>query len=307
VPEATLVVGAVVGAAGLLPVARALHAGKHVALANKEALVMAGRLMTAAARRSGARILPVDSEHNALFQCLDGQPHRAVRRLVLTASGGPFRSWPRERMDRATVDEALAHPTWRMGPKITIDSASLMNKGLEVIEAHFLFDMPADRIDVVVHPTSIVHSMVEFEDGSVLAQLGTADMRIPIRYALSYPERWPGEDELRLDLLAAGPIEFFAPDRERFPCLGLAYAALAAATSARVTLNAANEVAVAAFLEGRIPFGAIAENVAAALDADAGREPGSIEEVVAMDAEARRAAAERLSRGMPLSVGGSGR
>ena len=296
--EADMLVGAIVGGAGLLPVFRALEAGKDLAIANKETLVMAGALMTETARRSGARILPVDSEHNALFQCLNGERLESVRRLVLTASGGPFRDWPLERMESATVQQALAHPTWKMGPKITIDSATLMNKGLEVIEAHFLFGLPADAIDVVIHPKSVVHSLVEFEDGSILAELGTADMRIPIRYALSYPERWPGESELRLDLLGVGALEFHPPDRRRFPCLDLAYRALAGPSSARIAINAANEVAVAAFLEGRLAFGAIAGIIGGALDEDEGVEPASVEEVLDIDGRCRARAVERFGAGV---------
>jgi len=264
---------------------------------------MAGALMAAAGRESGAAILPVDSEHNALFQCLHGERAGSVRRLVLTASGGPFRTWPAERIESCKVEEALDHPTWKMGPKITIDSATLMNKGLEVIEAHFLFGLPAAKIDVVIHPKSVVHSLVEFVDGSILAELGTADMRIPIRYALSYPERWPGEEELRLDLLEVGDLQFHPPDRERFPCLDLAYGALQATSSARIALNAANEVAVAAFLEGRIPFGTIGRVIRKTLEREPGTEPASIEEVLDLDRQLREQAGAALAS-LSTRVGG---
>jgi 1-deoxy-D-xylulose-5-phosphate reductoisomerase len=259
-PEAHIVVASAVGAVGLVPTYRALEAGKDVALANKETLVMAGELMLAQSRAKGGRLLPIDSEHCALHQCLDGRSPESVRRLVLTASGGPFRNRPAETMEAVTPAEALNHPTWNMGRKITIDSATLMNKGLEVIEARWLFDVPAPRVEVLVHPQSVVHSMVEFVDGTVLAQLGVTDMRLPIQYALSYPERWeaaiPG-----MDFTKAMRLEFDVPDRVRFPCLGLAYRALEAGGSVPAVLNAANEEAVAAFLDDQIPFTAIASLV----------------------------------------------
>src|SRR5262249_19592130 len=259
-PAAAVVVASAVGAVGLVPTYRALEAGKDVALANKETLVMAGELMLAMSRARGGRLLPIDSEHCALHQCLDGRRPEEVRRLVLTASGGPFRTRPRETFAGITPEEALRHPTWSMGRKITIDSATLMNKGLEVIEARWLFGLPAERVEVLVHPQSVVHSMVEFVDGSVLAQLSVTDMRLPIQYALSYPERWeaaiPG-----LDFPRPLQLDFEAPVRDRFPCLGLAYHALAAGGSLPAVLNAANEEAVAAFLESRISFTTIPDSI----------------------------------------------
>ncbi|HVQ28512.1 MAG TPA: 1-deoxy-D-xylulose-5-phosphate reductoisomerase [Vicinamibacteria bacterium] len=293
--ETELVVAAAVGALGLVPTYRALEAGKDVALANKETLVMAGELMTREARAKGARILPIDSEHCALHQCLDGRSPVEVRRLVLTASGGPFRNRPRETFDAITREEALNHPTWNMGRKITIDSATLMNKGLEVIEAHWLFGVAAERIEVLVHPQSVVHSLVEFVDGTVLAQLGVTDMRLPIQYALSHPERWaaaiPG-----LDLTRPMRLDFDAPDREKFPCLGLAYEALAGGGTWPAVLNAANEEAVAAFLDGRISFPAIADCIREVLRAEPSRPVARLEDVLQADHTARRLAREALSR-----------
>jgi 1-deoxy-D-xylulose-5-phosphate reductoisomerase len=284
--EAQMVVAAAVGAVGLVPTYRALEADKDVALANKETLVMAGELMTAQARARGKRLLPIDSEHCALHQCLDGRSPHEVRRLLLTASGGPFRLRPRETFDAITREEALNHPTWNMGRKITIDSATLMNKGLEVIEARWLFDVPADRIEVLVHPQSIVHSLVEFVDGTVLAQLGVTDMRLPIQYALSHPERWeaaiPG-----LDFTKAMSLEFEPPDRDKFPCLGLAYEALAGGGTHPAVLNAANEEAVAAFLGGRIPFPAIADSIRDVLRSEPRRAVRSLGDVLEADREAR--------------------
>jgi 1-deoxy-D-xylulose-5-phosphate reductoisomerase len=249
--SAACVVSATVGAIGFVPTLRALEAGKRVALANKETLVMAGELMTRAARSSGAELLPVDSEHNALHQCLRGEKASEVRRLVLTASGGPFRTKDRKQMEAASVAEAMRHPTWNMGAKITIDSATLMNKGLEVIEAHWLFGFDADQIDIVVHPESVVHSMVEMVDGSVIAQLGITDMRHAIQYALTYPARRPAELP-QLDLTRLSSLHFEAPDLERFPCIRLAYRALKTGGTLPAALNAANEVAVQAFLNEQI-------------------------------------------------------
>jgi len=293
--EARLVVAAAVGAVGLVPTYRALEAGKDVALANKETLVMAGELMTAQALARGARLLPIDSEHCALHQCLDGRSPDEVRRLVLTASGGPFRNRPKDTFDAITREEALNHPTWSMGRKITIDSATLMNKGLEVIEARWLFGVPSDRIEVLVHPQSVVHSMVEFVDGTVLAQLGVTDMRLPIQYALSHPERWdaaiPG-----MDFSRGMRLEFDPPEREKFPCLGLAYEALDAAGTWPAVLNAANEEAVAAFLAGRIPFPAIAESIREVLDAEPPRPVSRLEDVLLADQRARARAAAALHR-----------
>jgi 1-deoxy-D-xylulose-5-phosphate reductoisomerase len=297
--EAQLVVAAAVGAVGLVPTYRALEAGKDVALANKETLVMAGELMTAQARARGVSILPIDSEHCALHQCLDGRSSRDVRRLVLTASGGPFRSRPRDTFATITREEALNHPTWNMGRKITIDSATLMNKGLEVIEARWLFDLPAERIEVLVHPQSVVHSMVEFVDGTVLAQLGVTDMRLPIQYALSHPERWeaaiPG-----LDFTQAMRLDFEPPDREKFPCLGLAYEAITTGGTRPAALNAANEEAVAAFLDGRISFPAIAESIHEVLCSEPRRAVGHLEDVLEADRGAR-ARARQLFRPAAVS------
>ncbi|HKW91142.1 MAG TPA: 1-deoxy-D-xylulose-5-phosphate reductoisomerase [Methylomirabilota bacterium] len=262
--EADVVLSAIVGGAGLLPTMAAIKSGKAIALANKETLVMAGSLMTAAARERSVPLLPVDSEHSAVFQCLEGHNRDEVRRVLLTASGGPFRGTKAERLERVTVAEALQHPTWRMGAKITVDSATLMNKGLEVIEARWLFDLTPEQVQVVVHPQSIVHSMVEYVDGSIIAQLGVADMGIPILYALTYPRRLPCPAE-RLDLTRVGPLSFEEPDVERFPCLALARHALLEGGCAPVVLNAANEIAVAAFLGERIRFTQIPELIAEAL------------------------------------------
>jgi 1-deoxy-D-xylulose-5-phosphate reductoisomerase len=288
-------VASAVGAVGLVPTYRALQAGKDVALANKETLVMAGELMVAQARARGGKLLPIDSEHCALHQCLDGRRPDEVRRLVLTASGGPFRTRARESFDRVTPAEALAHPTWSMGRKITIDSATLMNKGLEVIEARWLFGVSAERLEVLIHPQSVVHSMVEFVDGTVLAQLGVTDMRLPIQYALSYPERWeaaiPG-----IDFSRGLRLEFEAPDHERFPCLGLAYRALEGGGSLPAVLNAANEEAVAAFLDGRIGFPAIPEAIREVMDDHPPRAVATLDDVLAADAWARERTRAALKR-----------
>jgi 1-deoxy-D-xylulose-5-phosphate reductoisomerase len=297
---ADLVVAGLVGAVGLAPTLAAIRAGRDVALANKEVLVMAGALVLREVRAHGVSLLPVDSEHSAIFQALAGQRAEDVRRLILTASGGPFRTWSEDRLARATVEEALDHPNWEMGPKITIDSASLMNKGLEVIEARWLFDVPPQRVDVVVHPQSVVHSLVEFVDGSVLAQLGLPDMRVPIAVALAHPERL-ALSLPRLDLAALGRLDFEAPDRKRFPCLDLAYAALGADEAAPAVLNAANEISVAAFLDGRIPFPAIPAHNAAVLEAHVARAGAArlrdLEDVLEADAWARARARERLESG----------
>jgi 1-deoxy-D-xylulose-5-phosphate reductoisomerase len=285
--EADIVVSAIVGAAGLLPTMAAIRTGKTIALANKETLVMAGSLMTAAARERSVALLPVDSEHSAIFQCLEGHRRSEVERLLLTASGGPFRQLAKAELARVTVAQALEHPTWKMGAKITVDSATLMNKGLEVIEARWLFELPAERVQVVVHPQSIVHSMVEYIDGSVIAQLGVADMGIPILYALTYPRRLPSPGQ-RLDLTRVGALSFEEPDTDRFPCLALARQALGAGGCAPVILNAANEVAVAAFLAGQIRFVQIPELIAEALGRVPARALDSIETCVEVDAETRR-------------------
>ena len=294
-PEVDLVLCASSGTAALDAVLAAIECGRHVALANKEILVMAGRLMTDAAARRGVHILPVDSEHNAIHQCLHGRDRSEIRRLILTASGGPFRSFESAALARVTPEDALRHPTWNMGRKITIDSATLMNKGLEVIEAHWLFGVPADRIDVVIHPQSIVHSFVELVDGSVIAQLGVPDMRLPIQYAFSYPERWDG-DLPKLDVRTLGTLQFEPPDRERFPCLGLAYRALERGGAAPIVLNAANEIAVEAFLAKQLPFLGIPRLIERALDA-AEREtspPCTLEDVRAIDRWARAFSRETI-------------
>jgi 1-deoxy-D-xylulose-5-phosphate reductoisomerase len=297
-PECAVVMAAIVGAAGLAPTLAAAAAGKRVLLANKEALVMAGPLFMSAARRAGAQILPIDSEHNAVFQCMPphGQSGDAVRRIILTASGGPFRTWPLERLPAATPDEACAHPNWVMGRKISVDSATMMNKGLEVIEARLLFEIEPGRIEVLIHPQSIVHSLVEYADGSVIAQLSNPDMRVPIAHALGFPERI--ESGARpLDLGAIAQLSFEQPDLKRFACLELAYAALRAGGTAPTVLNAANEVAVEAFLAGRLRFTAIAEVIEATLDAVRSEAASDLAIVLDADARARRSAssfAERL-------------
>ena len=291
--DADLVVSALVGAVGLGPTLAALRAGRDVALANKEVLVTAGALVRREVAARGVTLLPVDSEHSAIFQALGGEDPASVARLILTASGGPFRTWSAERIAAATVEEALDHPNWEMGAKITIDSASLMNKGLEVIEARWLFDVEPDRVDVVVHPQSIVHSLVEFHDTSVLAQLGLPDMRVPIAVALAHPERLPLEIP-RLDLAALGRLDFEIPDTKRFPCLALAYDALRAGGAAAAVLNAANEEAVAAFLDGRLGFRRIADVIAASLERADGLSVDSVDAVIDADARARAIARDAI-------------
>jgi 1-deoxy-D-xylulose-5-phosphate reductoisomerase len=285
--EADLVMAAIVGCAGLAPTMAAVEAGKTVALANKEALVTAGDLMTDAAARSGARLLPVDSEHNAIFQSLAGSRIEQVSRIILTASGGPFRTASTEDMRVATPAQAVAHPNWTMGAKISVDSATLMNKGLELIEAHYLFGLPSERIDILVHPQSVIHSLVEYVDGSVLAQLGSPDMRIPIAYALAWPDRMPTPAQ-RLNLADIARLDFGEPDLERFPALRLARQALEAGGSAPAVLNAANEVAVATFLDGRIQFPDISRLVECALEGNDMPGPQSIEDVFEIDEKVRR-------------------
>jgi 1-deoxy-D-xylulose-5-phosphate reductoisomerase len=287
--KADIVVSAAVGAAGLRPTYSAVAAGKRLALANKEAMVVGGELLRRAAMASGACIIPVDSEHSALDQCLRSGERREVRRLILTASGGPFRETPLERFESITPEEALNHPTWRMGKRITIDSATLMNKGLEVIEARWLFDLPAEKIDVIVHPQSVVHSMVEFVDGSVIAQLGTADMRQPIQYALTYPERLPSP-VAPLDWSVVSRLDFAAPDRRKFPCVGLAYRALEMGGTAPAVLNAADEVVVQAFLDRRISFAAIPQIIEATLKAHEVLPADSVDSILQADAWARNEA-----------------
>jgi 1-deoxy-D-xylulose-5-phosphate reductoisomerase len=296
VGEADLVIAAIVGCAGLRPVMAAIEAAKTVALANKESLVTAGALMTDAAAATGATLLPVDSEHNAIFQCLSGARREEVFRIILTASGGPFRTASAQAIADATPAQAVAHPNWRMGAKISVDSATLMNKGLELIEAHYLFGLPSDRIDVLIHPQSVIHSMVEFVDGSVLAQLGSPDMRIPIAYALAWPERIETPAQ-RLDLAAIARLDFEAPDLSRFPALRLAREALEAGGAAPIVLNAANEVAVAAFLDGTIRFTEISALVQEALSSSRFAAPHSIGDVLEID----RATRERASALMKAS------
>ncbi len=287
--EAEWVMAAIVGCAGLEPVMAAVGAGHTVALANKEALVTAGALMTEAARHSGSTILPVDSEHNAIFQCLAGNSIDGVSKLILTASGGPFRNLSTADMAVMTPAQAVAHPNWSMGAKISVDSATMMNKGLELIEAHHLFGLPSERIDIIVHPQSVIHSMVEFVDGSVLAQLGSPDMRVPIAHALGWPARMDSPAE-RLDLGKIGSLTFEPPDPARFPALSLARAALEAGGASAIVLNAANEVAVAAFLDGRIGFLAIAALVEQVLERSDAPAPRSVAEVIDIDAAARQTA-----------------
>jgi 1-deoxy-D-xylulose-5-phosphate reductoisomerase len=293
VHPADLVVSALVGALGLRPTLAAIEAGRDVALANKEVLVMAGALVLRAVHRHGVTLLPVDSEHSAIFQALAGQRRQDVARLVLTCSGGPFRTWSAERIAQATVEEALAHPNWDMGAKITVDSATLTNKALEIVEARWLFDVPAERIDVVVHPQSIVHSLVEFVDRSVIAQLGLPDMRVPIAVALAHPERLPLELP-SLDLAAIARLDFEEPDRKRFPALDLAARALAGSEVAPAVLNAANEVAVASFLSGEISLPRISEVNGEVLEAHLAERRGAVlgclEDVLRADTWARERA-----------------
>ena len=284
--EAELVIAAIVGCAGLRPVMAAVEAGRVVALANKEALVTAGKLMIDAAAARGATVLPVDSEHNAIFQCLAGSRSEDVSKVILTASGGPFRTATAEFIGSATPAQAVAHPNWSMGEKISVDSATLMNKGLELIEAHYLFGLPSERIDILIHPQSVIHSMVEFVDGSVLAQLGSPDMRIPIAYALAWPERLETPAQ-RLDLAAIARLDFEPPDVTRFPALRLAREALEAGGAAPIVLNAANEVAVAKFLAGAIRFTDIAAIVEEALDGADFVNPRSIADVLEIDRTTR--------------------
>jgi len=292
-PDVRIVVNGIVGAAGLEATLAALRAGKRVALANKESLVMAGELVAQAAREGGGEIVPVDSEHSAVLQCVAGRRPTELARLILTASGGPFRTWDRERVSRATVAEALKHPTWSMGKKITVDSATLVNKALEVIEAHFLFDVGYDRVDVVIHPQSVIHGFAEFVDGSVLAQVGFPTMELPILYALTYPDRVPDQGVRRFDPVAAGTLTFEALDPARFPAYVVGRAAARVGGLAPARFNAANEVAVQLFLEERIPFGRIAEIIERVVAEDThDGDATSLADVIAADAEARRLAQE---------------
>ena len=294
-PDCDVLMAAIVGAAGLAPTLAGARAGKRLLLANKEALVMAGPLFMRTVHEHGAMLLPIDSEHNAVFQCLPQAavrgPREAVRRIVLTASGGPFRATPIERLAQVTPAEACAHPNWVMGRKISVDSATMMNKGLEVIEAHWLFDVLPERIEVLIHAQSIIHSLVEFADGSVIAQLSNPDMRVPIAHALGFPDRIES-GAAPLDLAAIGQLSFERPDARRFPCLGLAYAALREGGTAPAVLNAANEVAVAAFLEGKLRFTAIPQVIEQALERASAVRADDLETVLEADRGARRAASD---------------
>lgn len=298
--EPDIVLNALVGAAGLRPTLAALERGIAVALANKESLVAGGDLVAAVRARTGAQLVPVDSEHSALFQLMEGVAPARVRSAILTASGGPFRGRTADEMEGVTRADALRHPTWTMGEKITIDSATLMNKGLEVIEAHWLFGLRAGQIDVLVHPQSVVHSMVEWVDGSIIAQLGVTNMQLPIQYAFSYPDRWSAPLPA-LDLVAAGRLEFAHPDTAAFPCLSLAYRALHSSSSAAVVLNAANEIAVPLFLEGRLSFPGIAHVIEEAMDAHAPVAVSTLDEVRDVDRHARESA-RRIASGLESKV-----
>lgn len=294
-PEADIVLAAIVGVAGLRPVLAAVKNGKTVALATKEALVAAGELVARLCRENNARLLPVDSEHSAIFQCLESRPSESVKNIILTASGGPFADKTGIDFDKVTIAQALSHPTWRMGPKITIDSATMMNKGLELIEAHWLFGAPMDRLKIMLHPESVVHSMVEFVDGTVLAQMSVSDMRFAIQYALTWPERLDGGLP-PLDLAGMACLRFSAPDEKRFPCLALARRAAAAGGTMPAAMNAANETAVEMFLAGRMRFSGIWRIVEQAMDAHKSSDASSLDSILAADAEARRLAAEYISR-----------
>ena len=299
-PEANFVVSAIVGVAGLEATYEAVRAGKSVGLANKECLVAAGELITAEARRQRKPLLPIDSEHNAVHQCMRGGRLEEVTTVWLTASGGPFLNTPKSHFGGITVEQALNHPTWKMGKRITIDSATLMNKGFEVIEACRLFNLPPNQVKVVIHPQSTIHSLVEFRDGSILAQLSVTDMRLPILYALTYPERL--DSELKFDLTSLKKLDFEAPDVERFPCLRLAYEAVEAGGAKTIALNAADEVAVAAFLDGVIRFDDIPRTIKKVLDETTAQRPESIRKVLQMDAEARALAAEVIGVENPPSA-----
>ena len=292
--DVDIVVSAAVGAAGIQPTYTAVASGKTVALANKEAMVIAGELLRKTAASTGAQIIPVDSEHSALDQCLRSGQRAEVRRLILTASGGPFRDTPHDRFSSITPEEALKHPTWKMGKRITVDSATLMNKGLEVIEARWLFDIPAEKIDIMVHPQSVMHSMVEFVDGSVVGQLGTADMRQPIQYALTYPERLSSPVP-PLDWNLASRLDFMQPDRRKFPCISLAYRAIEAGGTAPAVLNAADEIAVEAFLNRKISFSDIPKLIAGTLEAHKPNKADRLETIIEADTWARKYALQWLS------------
>ena len=295
-PDVDFVVSAAHGVTGVRATYEAILAGKHIGLANKETLVVAGELVTRAAREHGINLLPIDSEHSALHQCLRAGGKSEVERLILTASGGPFRLTPLAELAQVTPERALQHPIWKMGPRITIDSATMMNKGLEIIEAHWLFDLPSARIDVLIHPQSIVHSMIEFQDGSVMAQLSVADMRLPIQYALTYPERVELRGNgLKLDLAASGALQFDPPDRERFPCMELARAALDGGGALPCALNAADEVAVEAFLSGRLTYLGIARVIEGVLAKTSRASIANLDDFLASDLEARQRAREQVA------------
>jgi 1-deoxy-D-xylulose-5-phosphate reductoisomerase len=291
-PDATFVVSAIVGSRGLLPTLSAIRAGKKIGLANKETLVTAGHIVTTEAKKYQVPLIPIDSEHSALFQCLNGERIEDVAKLILTASGGAFRDWTREQLKSATPEDALKHPNWSMGAKITVDSATLMNKGLEVIEAHWLFAMPYERIEVVIHPQSIIHSMVEFRDGAIMAQLGTPDMKVPIQYALSYPRRLT-LDTPRIDFAALSRLDFRPPDFERFPCLKMAFEAGKAGGTLPTVMNAANEVAVDRFLRKQIPFLAIEAIVQEAMEKHQPIQNPDLHEIQEADRWAREFATNR--------------
>ncbi len=300
-PQSDLVISAIVGAAGLKPTMAAIQAGRSVALANKEPMVMAGRLMQSEARKQGRNIFPIDSEHSAIFQSMEGHRKEDIQRIILTASGGPFHDWEQVDLQQVTPEQALQHPNWKMGNKITIDSSTLMNKGLEVIEARWLFDFPPAQIDVVIHRESIIHSLVEYCDGSVLAQLGLPDMRTPIAYALRYPERLP-LDLPRLDLGRIGQLSFSPPDTSKFPCLGLAYQALDGHDGLPATLNAANEIAVDAFLQEHIRFVDIPKIIQETMEASTNTPIQTIDDVLQVDQDARETAKDLVKTYASASV-----
>jgi 1-deoxy-D-xylulose-5-phosphate reductoisomerase len=293
--DVDMVMAAIVGAAGLKPALAAVETGKHVLLANKESLVMSGKLFMDAVKQHNATLLPIDSEHNAIFQCLDNQDRAGLERIVLTASGGPFRTWSADKLAAVTVEQACAHPNWSMGRKISVDSASLMNKGLEVIEACWLFDVPQDKVDVVVHPQSVIHSLVAYTDGSMLAQLGNPDMRTPIAYGLAWPNRMASGVE-KLDLLKVGQLNFEAADTQRFPCLRLAYEAMSAGGTTTTILNAANEIAVEAFLNQQLDFLGIPDIVERTLANVSSNIANSLETILADDQQARVFATEAIAQ-----------
>ena len=303
-PEAKLVMSALVGALGLVPTLAAIRAGKDIAFANKEVLVIAGEVVTRAVRESGVALLPVDSEHNAIFQCLEGRPRTALKRIILTASGGPFREWPADRFSAITVRDALNHPTWRMGNKITIDCATLMNKGLEVIEARWLFDLTPAQISVVIHPQSVIHSMAEMIDGSVIAEMAVPDMAIPVAFALAWPERLPLPHLKPLSLTDCASLSFEEPDLARFPCLSLGYDALRAGGTMAACLNAANEELVAGFLSGRIGFVDIPRHLETVLARHRNAPACSLEDVLETDGWARAMARDLIGRPQARAVNG---